>query len=99
MVGAIVAAGGGLSQIRTQVVQRTIDLTWNTLFKSPSELIRRVPAPVVRIQHVQDLTRWNDYPGRTAWQAEELLRRSARAARSEAAMRRRAADQETLALA
>ena len=99
VVGAIVAAGGGLPQIRTQVVQRTIDLTWSTLFKTPSELFRRIPAPVVRMQHVQDLTRWNDYPGRKAWQAEELLRRTARAARSEADMRRRAADQETLAVA
>jgi hypothetical protein len=98
LVGAIVAASGGLSQIRTQLVQRTIDLAWNTLFKAPSQLVRRTPAPVVRMQHVQDLTRWNDYPGRTARQAEELLRRSARAANSEAEMRRRAADQETLAL-
>ncbi len=99
VVGAIVTAGGGLSQLRTQVVQRTIDLTWNTLFKAPSELNRRAPAPVIRMQHVQDLTRWNDYPGRTAWQAEELLRRSARAAKSEAETRRRTADQETFALA
>jgi len=38
----------------------------------------------MRIHHVQDLTRWNDYPNRTADQAEELLRRSASAARSEA---------------
>jgi hypothetical protein len=99
VVGAIAAAGGGLSQIRTQVVQRTIDLTWHTLFKTPSELIRRIPAPVVRMQHVQDLTRWNDYPGRTAGQAEELLRSSARAARTESEMRRRTADEETLTLA
>jgi hypothetical protein len=99
VVGAIVAAGGGLSQIRSQVVQRTIDLTWNTLFKTPAQFIRRTPAPVIRIQHVQDLTRWNDYPGRTASQAEELLRRSAHAAKAEAEMRRRTADQETLALA
>jgi hypothetical protein len=98
LVGAIVAASGGLSQIRTQVVQRTIDLAWNTLFKTPSELIRQTPAPVVRMQRVQDLTRWNDYPGRTAWHAEELLRRSARAAQSEAEMRRRTADQATFAV-
>jgi uncharacterized MAPEG superfamily protein len=35
---------------------------------------------------VQDLTRWNDHPRRTAGQTEELLRRSATAARAEAEM-------------
>jgi len=84
LVGAIIHAGGGLPQLRTQVVQRAMDLTWHTLFKTPQRLVRRIPAPDMRIHHVQDLTRWNDYPNRTAEQAEELLRRSATAARSEA---------------
>jgi hypothetical protein len=98
LVGAIVQAGGGLSQIRTQVVQRAVDLTWHTLFKTPQEMIRRTPAPVVHTQRVQDLTRWNDTPGRTAHDAEQLLRRSARAAKSEADMRLRAIAQEPLAV-
>jgi hypothetical protein len=85
LVGAIVHAGGGLTHLRKQVVQRAVDLTWHTLFKTPSERIRRTPAPLIRTQHVQDLTRWNDHPGRTAHDAEALLRRSAAAARSEAA--------------
>jgi len=84
LVGAIIHAGGGLPQVRTQVVQRAMDLTWHTLFKTSQRLVRRIPAPDMRIHHVQDLTRWNDYPNRTADQAEELLRRSASAARSEA---------------
>jgi hypothetical protein len=84
LVGAIIHAGGGLPQLRTQVVQRAMDLTWHTLFKTSQRLVRRIPAPDMRIHHVQDLTRWNDYPNRTADQAEELLRRSASAARSEA---------------
>jgi hypothetical protein len=67
-------------------VQRALDLTWHTLFKTPPELVRRTPAPEVRTQHVQDLTRWNDHPIRTAGQTEELLRRSATAARAEAEM-------------
>jgi hypothetical protein len=54
------------------------------LVKTSPELIRRIPAPEARVHHVQDLTRWNDHPSRTAGQAEELLRRSATAARSEA---------------
>ncbi|HJV15267.1 MAG TPA: hypothetical protein VJ625_15365 [Propionibacteriaceae bacterium] len=84
LVGAIVQAGGGLPYVRTQVVQRALDLTWNTLFRRPPEHLHRTPAPETRVHHVQDLTRWNDYPGRTAAQAEELLRHSATAARSEA---------------
>jgi hypothetical protein len=84
LVGAVVQAGGGLAHLRTQVVQRALDLTWHTLFKTPPEHLRRIPAPETRVHHVQDLTRWNDYPSRTADEAEELLRRSATAARSEA---------------
>lgn len=84
LVGAVIQAGGGLPQVRTQAVQRALDLTWHTLFKTPQQLLRRIPAPEVRLHHVQDLTRWNDHPNRTADQAEELLRRSAVAARSEA---------------
>ena len=89
LVGAIIHAGGGLPQLRTQVVQRAMDLTWHTLFKTPQRLARRIPAPDMRVHHVQDLTRWNDYPHRTADQAEELLRRSATAASSEAEVLRR----------
>jgi hypothetical protein len=59
------------------------------LAKTPPALVRRTPAPETRLHHVQDLTRWNDHPGRTAGQAEELLRRSATAARSEADIVRR----------
>jgi hypothetical protein len=89
LVGAIVQAGGGLPQVRTQVVQRALDLTWHTLFNTRPELVRRTPAPAVREHRVQDLTRWNDHPGRTADQAERLLRRSATAARYEAVDLRR----------
>jgi hypothetical protein len=89
LVGAIVQAGGGLPHIRTQPVQRALDVTWHTLAKTPPALVRRTPAPETRLHHVQDLTRWNDHPGRTAGQAEELLRRSATAARSEADIVRR----------
>jgi hypothetical protein len=89
LVGAIVQAGGGLPHIRTQPVQRALDVTWHTLAKTPPALVRRTPAPETRLHNVQDLTRWNDHPGRTAGQAEELLRRSATAARSEADIVRR----------
>jgi hypothetical protein len=85
LVGAIVEAGGGLSNVRTQPVQRAIDLTWYTLFEAGPRPNHWTPAPEVRTQHVRDLTRWNDQPRRTAPQAEALLRRSAAAAVSEAA--------------
>ena len=85
LVGAIVEAGGGLSNVRTQPVQRAIDLTWYTLFETAPRPNHWTPAPQVRTQHVRDLTRWNDQPRRTAPQAEALLRRSAAAAVSEAA--------------
>ena len=89
LVGAIVQAGGGLPHVRTQPIQRALDLTWHTLFNTSPELVRRIPAPETRLHHVQDLTRWNDHPSRTAGQAEELLRRSATAAQSEAEVLRK----------
>jgi hypothetical protein len=85
LVGAIVEAGGGLSKVRTQPVQRAIDLTWYTLFNTAPAPNHWTPAPEVRTQHVRDLALWNDQPRRTAPQAEALLRRSAAAAVSEAA--------------
>jgi len=97
LVGAVIQAGGGLSQVRSQIVQRALDVTWHTLCNSPPELVRRTPAPEIRTHHVQDLTQWNDRRGRTASEAEDLLRRSARAARSEAQMRLRAVNDEALA--
>jgi hypothetical protein len=85
LVGAIVEAGGGLSRVRTQPVQRALDVAWHTLFEAAPRSNHWTPAPEVRRERVRDLTRWNDYPRRTAAQAEALLRRSAAAAESEAA--------------
>jgi hypothetical protein len=96
LVGAIIQAGGGLPQVRSQVVQRALDVTWHTLCNTPPELVSRTPAPEMRTHHVQDLTRWNDRRGRTAGEAEDLLRRSAGAAKSEAELRLRAFDREPL---
>jgi hypothetical protein len=93
LVGAIVQAGGGLSKVRTQPVQRALDITWHTLFETTPQPNHWTPAPAIRTLRVRDLTRWNDHPRRTAPQAEALLRRSAAAARSEAAhVSRRSSD-------
>lgn len=85
LVGAIVQAGGGLSNARTQAVQRAVDLTWHTLHEIQVQANHWTSAPEVRMDRVRDLTRWNDHPNRTAPQAEALLRHSSAAARSEAA--------------
>ena len=85
LVGAILQAGGGLSKVRSQAVQRALDITWYTLLGTTPQPNHWTPAPAARAQHVRDLTRWNDQPRRTAPQAEALLRRSAASAMSEAA--------------
>ena len=85
LVGAIVQAGGGLSNVRSQAVQRAVDLTWHTLHEIQVQANHWTSAPEVRMDRVRDLTRWNDHPNRTAPQAEALLRHSSAAARSEAA--------------
>src|SRR5687768_2611332 len=85
LVGAIVQAGGGLSNVRSQAVQRAVDLTWHTLHEIQVRANHWTAAPEIRMDRVRDLTRWNDHPSRTAPQAEALLRRTAAAASSEAA--------------
>ena len=85
LVGAIVQAGGGLSNVRSQAVQRAVDLTWHTLHGIQLRENHWTAAPEIRMDRVRDLTRWNDHPTRTAPQAEALLRRTAAAATSEAA--------------
>jgi hypothetical protein len=85
LVGAIVQAGGGLSNVRSQAVQRAVDLTWHTLHEIQLRENHWTSAPEIRMDRVRDLTRWNDHPTRTAPHAEALLRRTATAATAEAA--------------
>ena len=80
LVGAVVHAGGGFGAVRTQPVQRALDLVWHALRRSPDEPVRWCPAPEVRGAHVRDLTAWNDDRGRTQAQAAALLRRASRLA-------------------
>ena len=69
----IVHAAGGPSTVHTQLVQRTLDLTWHALYEDAHEPVRWCPAPPVRAAHVRDLTRWNDHPRRTADEVVGLL--------------------------
>jgi len=73
LVGGIVYAAGGPHAVHSQLVQRTLDLTWHALSESEREPVRWCPSPAVRTAHVRDLTRWNDQPQRTAGQVSSLL--------------------------
>jgi hypothetical protein len=44
LVGAVAQAGGGMSNIRTQAVQRALDFTWHTLFEIPAQANHWTPA-------------------------------------------------------
>lgn len=84
LVGAIVHAGGGLSEAGSQLVQRSIDLTWHASYRGARESIRWSPSSVERAGHVMDLVRWNDRPGRTAREVTALLGRAGDLAGAEA---------------
>jgi hypothetical protein len=73
LVGGIVEGGGGPTSVRSQLVRRTLDLTWHTLHEDPREPVRWCPGPDVRLLRLLDLTRWNDAPGRTQEEVVDLL--------------------------
>lgn len=73
LVGAIVHAAGGPQAFNTQLVQRSLDLTWNTLYGVAGDSLAWCPAPAVRTSHLRDLTRWNDQPARTKAEVGDLL--------------------------
>jgi hypothetical protein len=85
LVGALVQAGGGLEAVSTQLVQRTLDLTWHTLAGDERQPVRWGPAPAERVRNLRDLTRWNDHPARGRGEVTGLLRSVERAAAREAA--------------
>jgi hypothetical protein len=73
LAGAIVHAGGGPGAIRSQPVQRALELTWHTLYRGDADPVRWCPAPAVRAAHVRDLARWNDVGCRTRADVTTLL--------------------------
>jgi hypothetical protein len=76
LVGAVVQAGGGPAAVRSQPVQRALDLVWHNLREDAGQPVRWCPGPPVRAMHVLDLTHWNDAPDRTRGDVVELLRSS-----------------------
>jgi hypothetical protein len=83
LVGAIVHVAGGPSATQTQLLRRTLDLTWHALHEDEHQLVRWCPPPAVRAARVRDLTRWNDKPGRTADEVTVLLRSAIRLANAQ----------------
>jgi hypothetical protein len=73
LVAAIVQAGGGPGAVRSQLVQRSIDLVWHALRRGGEAPDDYSVAPTIRMACVRDLTRWNDTPGRTAAEVVALL--------------------------
>jgi hypothetical protein len=88
LVGGIVHAAGGPSQARSQLVQRSIDLTWHAAFRGQHEPVRWCPSPPERAGHVIDLAHWNDRPERTAHETTALLNQARGLARTEAELTR-----------
>jgi len=74
LVGAVVQAAGGPATVRSQLVQRTLDLVWHTLREDPDRPVQWCPGPRMRMMRVLELTHWNDAPGRTRGQVVDLLR-------------------------
>lgn len=77
LVGAVVQAGGGPAAVRSQPVQRALDLVWHSLREDAGQPVRWCPGPPARTMQVLDLTHWNDAPERTRGDVVELLRWSA----------------------
>jgi hypothetical protein len=80
LVGAVVGAAGGPATVRTQLVQRTLDLAWHALREGPDGPVHWCPAPRARMMQVLELTYWNDAPGRTQGEVASLLRAARRCA-------------------
>ena len=78
LVGSVVQAAGGPATVRSQLVQRTLDVVGHTLREDPHRPVQWCPGPRVRMLGVLELTHWNDAPGRTQQQVVGLLEASRR---------------------
>lgn len=74
LVGSIVHSSG--APATSQLVQRTLDLTWHALRDDSERPGVLCPAPPVRAMRLRDLTRWNDRPGRSQREVVDLLDRT-----------------------
>jgi hypothetical protein len=83
LVGSVVEAAGGPTTVRSQLVQRTLDLVWHSLREDPQHPVRWCPGPHMRVMTVLELTHWNDAPGRTQGEVVELLRTAGQTAETQ----------------
>ena len=79
----MVEAAGGPEAVGSQLVQRTVDLTWHTLREAPDQPVRWCPGPRMRMMMVLELTHWNDAPHRRQQEVADLLRTAGEAARAQ----------------
>ncbi len=73
LVGAVVHAAGGPAMVRSQVVQRSLELTRHVLREEPERPVGWCPGPNVRMMTVLELTHWNDAPERSRAEVAGLL--------------------------
>jgi hypothetical protein len=83
LVGSIVHSSG--APATSQLVQRTLDLTWHALRDDAERPSVLCPAPPVRAMRLRDLTHWNDRPGRSSDEVVDLLHRTGHLADQHAA--------------
>jgi hypothetical protein len=97
LAGAVVHAAGGPATVGSQLVQRTLDVTWHALREDAVPPAVLCPAPQVRTTRLLDLTRWNDARGRTQADVVGLLGSAQQLAAEQSAACR--AEQDALATA
>lgn len=73
LVGAVIRAAGGTSFAQEQPVQRALEAVWHALKSDEGSPIAWNPPPMSRMQHVRDLTRWNDREAQSADEVASLL--------------------------
>jgi hypothetical protein len=73
VVGSIIRASGSGSVAAEQPVQRALDAVWHALRQPEGTEVRWCPPPVTRLQHLRDLTRWNDYEATSTADVSSLL--------------------------
>ncbi|BDZ48327.1 hypothetical protein GCM10025867_05680 [Frondihabitans sucicola] len=73
VVGSVIRAAGGTAAAHEQSVQRVLDAVWHALREPEDAPVQWCPPPMTRVQHLRDLTRWNDYEARSADEVSSLL--------------------------
>jgi hypothetical protein len=73
LVGSIIRASGGDANTHEHIVQKALDAVWHALRQPEDAKVRWCPAPMTRVQHLRDLTRWNDHEAASADEVSSLL--------------------------